>query len=91
MRNFKRLTLSMALLLAGCSLAPDYQRPALPVPQQFSLSQNQLVTSPTGYQDSGWRQFFVDPQVKVLIDEALRNNRDLQKVAPCTRSTLRQK
>ncbi|AUO65377.1 MULTISPECIES: Cu(I)/Ag(I) efflux RND transporter outer membrane protein [Citrobacter] len=78
MRNIKLLTLSMALLLAGCSLAPDYQRPALPVPQQFSLSQNQLVTSPTGYQDSGWRQFFVDPQVKALIDEALRNNRDLR-------------
>ena len=78
MRNFKLLTLSMALLLAGCSLAPDYQRPALPVPQQFSLSQNQLVASPAGYQDSGWRQFFVDPQVKTLIDEALRSNRDLR-------------
>ena len=78
MRNFKLLTLSMALLLAGCSLAPDYQRPAPPVPQQFSLSQNQMVTSAASYQDSGWRHFFVDPQVKTLIAEALRSNRDLR-------------
>lgn len=78
MRNFKLLTLSLALLLAGCSLAPEYQRPALPVPQQFSLGQNQWVTSPAEYQDSGWRNFFVDPQVKILIGEALRNNRDLR-------------
>lgn len=81
MRNFKLLTLSMALLLAGCSLAPDYQRPAPPVPQQFSLSQNQMVTSAVSYQDSGWRQFFVDPQVKTLIAEALRSNRDLRMAA----------
>lgn len=81
MRNFKLLTLSMALLLAGCSLAPDYQRPAPPVPQQFSLSQNQMVTSAASYQDSGWRQFFVDPQVKTLIAEALRSNRDLRMAA----------
>lgn len=75
---FRLLTLSTALWLAGCSLAPEYQRPALPVPQQFSLGQNQLVASPGGYQDSGWRQFFVDPQVKTFISEALANSRDLR-------------
>ncbi|HAT4378792.1 TPA: lipoprotein, partial [Citrobacter freundii] len=36
MSKFKLLTLSAIFVLAGCSLAPDYQRPALPVPQQFS-------------------------------------------------------
>lgn len=78
MAKFKLLSLSAVLILAGCSLAPDYQRPALPVPQQFSLSQNQLVASPADYQDRGWQQFFVDAQVKTLIREALRNNRDLR-------------
>lgn len=75
----KALTLSMMLILAGCtSLAPDYQRPELPVPQQFSLSRNALVPSSGGYQDTGWRSFFVDPQAKRLIDDALRYNRDLK-------------
>lgn len=78
MRKFKLLTLSVMLVLTGCSLAPDYQRPALPVPQQFSLSQNALVSAPVGYQETGWRTFFVDEQVKSLIGEALRNNRDLR-------------
>lgn len=78
MSKFKLLTLSAIFVLAGCSLAPDYQRPALPVPQQFSLSQNSLVLAPGEYQDTGWRTFFVDDQVKALIGEALINNRDLR-------------
>ena len=78
MSKFKLLTLSAVFVLAGCSLAPDYQRPTLPVPQQFSLSQNALVSAPVGYQDTGWRSFFVDSQVKALIGEALVNNRDLR-------------
>ena len=78
MSKFKLLTLSAIFVLAGCSLAPDYQRPALPVPQQFSLSQNALVSAPGEYQDTGWRTFFVDDQVKALIGEALINNRDLR-------------
>ena len=79
MSKFKLLTLSAIFVLAGCSLAPDYQRPALPVPQQFSLSQNSLVSAPGEYQDTGWRTFFVDDQVKALIGEALINNRDLRR------------
>ena len=78
MSKFKLLTLSAIFVLAGCSLAPDYQRPALPVPQQFSLKQNALVPAPGEYQDTGWRSFFVDSQVKALIGEALVNNRDLR-------------
>ncbi|HIF4773974.1 TPA: efflux transporter outer membrane subunit [Citrobacter freundii] len=78
MSKFKLLTLSAIFVLAGCSLAPDYQRPALPVPQQFSLKQNALVPAPGEYQDTGCRSFFVDSQVKALIGEALVNNRDLR-------------
>ena len=79
MRKLKLIMLSMTFVLTGClSLAPEYQQPASPVPQQFSLSQNKLVTMPANYQESGWRTFFVDPQVKSLIGEALLNNRDLR-------------
>ncbi|MGZ2709814.1 TolC family protein [Klebsiella pneumoniae] len=79
MRSIQLLTLSVIFALTGClSLAPDYQRPVAPVPQQFSLSQNKLVTAKVGYQETGWRTFFVDPQVKSLISTALTNNRDLR-------------
>lgn len=79
MRQLKLISLSVIFILTGClSLAPDYRQPPSPVPQQFSLSQNQLVTPPAGYQDAGWRAFFADPQVKSLIATALVNNRDLR-------------
>jgi len=82
MFTLKRLSLSLLLLLTGCvSLAPDYQRPANPVPQQFSVSRNSLMPAGEGYQDAGWRHFFVDPQVIRLIGEALNNNRDLRMAA----------
>lgn len=82
MFTLKRLSISTIFLLAGCvSLAPEYQRPAAPVPQQFSLSRNGLMPAALNYQDSGWRNFFADPQVTRLIAEALRNNRDLRMAA----------
>ncbi|MFH2243160.1 efflux transporter outer membrane subunit [Enterobacter sichuanensis] len=78
----KRLSISVVFILAGCvSLAPEYQRPASPVPQQFSLSRNSLTTVVAGYQDTGWRNFFVDPQISGLIEEALKNNRDVKMAA----------
>ena len=78
----KRLSISTVFILAGCvSLAPEYQRPEAPVPRQFSLSRNGLTPAAAGYQDTGWRNFFVDPQVAGLITEALKNNRDLKMAA----------
>ncbi|EBD2439313.1 TPA: Cu(I)/Ag(I) efflux RND transporter outer membrane protein [Salmonella enterica] len=79
MFKLKQLAISMVLILTGCvSLAPEYERPALPVPQQFSLSRNSLVSTSAGYQDTGWKTFFTDPQVRSLIAEALKNNPDLK-------------
>lgn len=80
MFKLKKLAVSTVFILAGCvSLAPEYQPPQLPVPRQFSLSRNSLVpVTAAGYQDTGWRTFFSDPQARRLIDEALRNNRDLK-------------
>ncbi|MTH44812.1 Cu(I)/Ag(I) efflux RND transporter outer membrane protein [Intestinirhabdus alba] len=81
MRTFRFFILGAAFILSGCSLAPAWQQPALPIPQRFSLSQNRLVDAPAAVQDVGWRRFFVDEQARALIDEALRNNRDLRMAA----------
>ncbi|MEG2569679.1 MAG: TolC family protein, partial [Acinetobacter sp.] len=79
MFKLKQLAVSTVLILTGCvSLAPEYERPALPVPQQFSLSRNDLVPASAGYQDTGWKTFFVDPQARRFIAEALRDNPDLK-------------
>lgn len=79
----KRATLSFALatcLLAGCSMEPTYQRPGLPVPDQYP---DQTATAATTVQaaDLGWHDFFKDPALQRLIAIALDNNRDLRVAA----------
>ncbi|MGM9490998.1 efflux transporter outer membrane subunit [Ideonella sp. YS5] len=65
--------LSVALL-AGCmNLAPDYQRPALPVPAQL----------PAGAAASdaalpGVNELLRDERLRTLVTQALQNNRDLR-------------
>jgi multidrug efflux system outer membrane protein len=63
-----------ALLLAGCSLMPDYQRPAAPVPEQWPTKVGAGETAPS----TDWRAFFPDPRLQAMIGAALEHNRDLR-------------
>ena len=75
----KILIIAYALILTGCvSLAPEYQRPNLNVPQQFSsnipdaVKQAQIELS-----IPSWDKFIQDPQMKRAIEIALEKNSDL--------------
>ncbi|WP_277961742.1 efflux transporter outer membrane subunit [Pseudomonas sp. RIT-To-2] len=69
-----------ALLLAGCSLIPDYQRPALPTAAHYpGTTAADAHTQAVAADD--WRQVFHDPALRQLIDQALANNRDLRVAA----------
>ena len=72
-----------ALALAGCSLAPTYERPAAPVPQtiQGAASANAAAIDQTPAADVGWQNYYADPRLKALIGIALENNRDLRVAA----------
>ncbi|AOV96899.1 hypothetical protein A9798_07970 [Edwardsiella hoshinae] len=79
MVKIQQISVSLVLVLTGCvSLAPEYRRPASPVSAHFSAPPSASAAAPATYQEQGWRHFFHDAQLKQLIDEALRNNRDLQ-------------
>lgn len=65
-----------AVLLAGCSMIPTYERPAAPVPQVFPLSAD--TPSQRSAADTDWRAFVQNPQLRALIERALANNRDLR-------------
>ncbi|MEJ2802944.1 efflux transporter outer membrane subunit [Comamonadaceae bacterium PP-2] len=69
--------LAAALVLAGCSLAPKYERPAAPVAATFPQAPA-AVASQAAAADIGWQDFFADARLKRLIRIALDNNRDLQ-------------
>ena len=80
-RNFhyRLLPIAVALVLAGCSLSPDYTRPAAPVPQTYpNASEGLQDENAVPAAELGWRQFFRDPQLKALIEIALVNNRDMR-------------
>ncbi|MGF7156329.1 efflux transporter outer membrane subunit [Novosphingobium gossypii] len=67
-------------LLAGCNLAPKYERPTGAVP--VALPQGGVYPSaPTDAVDVsriGWRDFFLDDRLRQVIETGLANNRDLR-------------
>ena len=72
----KSLTvLAAALLLAGCSMIPKYERPAAPVASAFPYPSAQEGTPAA---DLAWEQFFGDARLRALVAAGLRNNRDLR-------------
>lgn len=78
------LPLGASILLAGCSstMAPKYTQPAAPVPAEWPVGPSYRAETakpaPKPVTDIPWREFFVDPQLRQLIDLALENNRDLK-------------
>ncbi|WP_246013051.1 efflux transporter outer membrane subunit [Pigmentiphaga humi] len=69
----------MAALLAGCaSMAPPHQRPPLPVPDAWGQAAPEEGVAAAAV---GWNDYFVDPQLRALIGQALQSNRDLRLAA----------
>ncbi len=73
----------LALMLAGCSLAPSYQQPEAALPQNWmevAIDEQGHASGQTAA-ETGWREYFRDPQLQALIEAALAHNHDLKKAA----------
>lgn len=69
------LAASLSLgLLSACSLTPEYERPAAPVPTTFagSVSEAAVPVLPA------WSDFVTDDRLRQVVTLALQNNRDLR-------------
>ena len=68
------------LALAGCTLAPKYQRPTAAISPAWPAVSVQVEsrTNIVPAADIGWRDFFRDPRLQQLIELALTNNPDLR-------------
>src|SRR5258706_1387906 len=64
-----------AMLLAGCTVGPNYSRPDVDLPKEFGIVQAS-VPAP-----ERWWAIFNDPVLDGLVDEALAANRDLKAAA----------
>lgn len=67
-----------ALLLSGCALGPDYQRPDVAAPAGFR-SDVPAAADSAGLGDQEWRQVYTDPVLRKLIETALAGNLDLKR------------
>ena len=77
MHRCRALLLGGAVLaLGGCSLAPKYARPALPVPPAFPVVET-AADAPVAPEVS-WQEFFTDGRLRSVVEQALANNRDLR-------------
>ena len=71
------LALIASLSLGGCaSLVPDRTDVAPSIPAQWPAAAGQ--GRPTDAAELGWRDFFTDPRLQQVIEQALANNRDLR-------------
>ena len=71
---YKRAWFAAAfLLLAGCTLGPDYRRPEIEAPEQFE----QRVAEGASIANLPWWELFRDEQLQRLIGIAIAENKDL--------------
>ncbi|TPG11978.1 efflux transporter outer membrane subunit [Sphingomonas oligophenolica] len=78
MRRYPFLSLVAGTALAGCSLAPPYVEPALPVPPSWPVGDAYLRQSEATLPAITYRDVFKDARLQSIIDQALANNRDLR-------------
>ncbi len=60
-------------MLASCTVGPDYQRPSIDVPNNWTISYDAAATMI----DTAWWEQFNDPVLNELIATALKENLDL--------------
>jgi len=81
MRKSLIAPLLAAALLAGCTVGPNYQRPAVPVPNSFRAPGGVPGSDPASLGDLKWFEVFKDERLQELEREALTQNYDLRDAA----------
>jgi multidrug efflux system outer membrane protein len=67
--------LVVLVILGGCAVGPNYQRPAVNAPEGFRFADSETTNS---FGDLPWWQVFKDPILQGLIGTAFTNNYDLK-------------
>src|ERR1700721_1995839 len=71
----------LALIVIGCTVGPNYKRPAVDVPGSYrqALAPDVAPASPSpSIADEQWSAIFQDATLQRLVQEALANNLDLR-------------
>ena len=71
----RALCCSLAVLLAGCTVGPNYKRPAVAVPDSYRGAA--AAAAEASLADAKWPDVFPDETLKRLISTAIEHNFDL--------------
>jgi multidrug efflux system outer membrane protein len=84
-RTFSKAPISfsaliISVLMAGCTVGPNYHRPSVQAPPSYRGSDeaSEAQAQVASFADLPWWQIFQDPQLQDLIRMALKQNYDLQ-------------
>lgn len=78
MRGLTRtLAVASVLLAAGCSVGPNYKRPQVPVPGQWTVEAVRGTSAKPVEKDAWWTSF-QDAQLNSLVERAAGQNLDLK-------------
>src|SRR5579871_2389633 len=69
--------LPLLLLVAGCTVGPNYRRPPVNVPQSYFHAPDQAAPA-ASLGDQKWFELFQDPELQKLIRTGLENNYDVK-------------
>ena len=72
----KLLSLTIAVLLAGCTVGPNYKRPTVNVPTDYRDSMTAKTPAASSLGNEDWWQVYQDPALVQLIHTALQQNYD---------------
>jgi multidrug efflux system outer membrane protein len=75
-KSLLSLAVTSALIISGCSLAPEYLRPSAPVATDWNTPSP--ATGKRSIDNTPWREFFPDERLQALITAALDYNRDMR-------------
>jgi outer membrane protein, multidrug efflux system len=71
-------SLAFGLLLAGCMVGPNYQRPPIDAPGVYRDDSQSSIASAESLGNEKWWEVFQDPVLQQLIRTALEQNYDLR-------------
>ena len=81
LRKFSTPVSVALVMLAGCAVGPNYERPTVDTPGTFrrAASDTNAPSSDTNtFANLGWWETFKDPQLIAYLAEALTNNWDIK-------------
>jgi len=75
-RGPRAIAAVLSALLAGCAVGPDYQRPALDMPGEYTAPE--VASSPQATVPDQWWTLYGDATLDRLVADALQRNADIE-------------